>query len=125
MQWHANATQQRLMGHDQHAPANGWHTAGPDENGTGHKDARQTQYTEMLSLVDAVSRQEVSQAALQARDALCSLDPAEGLGVVAWLVQAMMHNAPPEHANSVQQWIQDLSVFADFTSKPQTNGRHS
>ena len=47
---------------------------------------------------------------VQLRDGLCGLDPAESLGVVAWLVDSLCQ-VPPQQAAPVQQWATDLTAF--------------
>ena len=47
---------------------------------------------------------------VQLRDALCGLDPAESLGVVAWLVDSLCQ-VPPQQAVPVHQWATDLTAF--------------
>ena len=70
-------------------------------------------YYGVMQMVHRVHGNDVSQAACHVKDQLRSLDPAEGIGVIAWLVDGMLsqHVGSASHGLIVD-WVNDLADFA-------------
>lgn len=60
-----------------------------------------------------VQKGNISSEAIEVREKLRCLDPAEGLGVMGWLLMRMEHNISPEHLDKVHcpQPINDFRLL--------------
>ena len=67
----------------------------------------------VLEMVHQVHSNQVSQEACEAKNQLRSLDAAEGIGVMAWLIDGMLSQRtdPDSHA-IIADWVTDLADFA-------------
>lgn len=70
-------------------------------------------YQGVLQMVHQVSSDQVSQHACQLKGQLRRLDAAEGIGMMAWLVDGMLSQpADPSAQQLIQDWVTDLAEFA-------------
>ncbi|DBA86692.1 TPA: hypothetical protein ACH3X1_005146 [Trebouxia sp. C0004] len=67
----------------------------------------------VLEMVHQVHSNQVSQEACEAKNQLRTLDAAEGIGVMAWLIDGMLSQRtdPDSHA-MIADWVTDLADFA-------------
>ncbi|DBA79844.1 TPA: hypothetical protein ACH3X2_007681 [Trebouxia sp. C0005] len=67
----------------------------------------------VMEMVHQVLSNQVSQEACEAKNQLRSLDAAEGIGVMAWLIDGMLSQRtdPDSHA-MIADWVTDLADFA-------------
>ena len=67
----------------------------------------------VLKMVHQVHSNQVSQEACEAKNQLRTLDAAEGIGVMAWLIDGMLSQRtdPDSHA-MIADWVTDLADFA-------------
>lgn len=66
---------------------------------------------------DSFAQGDLSNEAWKACAQLASLEPAEGLGVMAWVVQRIAACAPQGSAHVVAPWIEGLASFAQQCSQ--------
>lgn len=73
-------------------------------------DAR---YQGVQEMVHQVQNDQVSQHACQLKGQLRNLDAAEGIGVMAWLIDGMLsQRADPSARELITDWVMDLAEFA-------------
>lgn len=70
-------------------------------------------YEGVLQMVRQVQSDQVSQHACQLKSQLRDLDAAEGIGMMAWLIDGMLsQRADPSAQQLILDWVTDLSEFA-------------
>lgn len=70
-------------------------------------------YQGVLQMVHQVQTDQISQHACQLKGQLRSLDAAEGIGMLAWLVDGMLsQRADPSAQQLILDWVTDLAEFA-------------
>ena len=91
---------------DQHAP--GW----ADAEGTNGMQA-DARFHGIQEMVHQVHSNQISLHACEAKNQLRTLDAAEGIGVMAWLIDGMLSQRtdPDSHA-LIADWVTDLADFA-------------
>lgn len=73
-------------------------------------DAR---YQSVQAMVHQVQNDQVSQQACQLKGQLRNLDAAEGIGMVAWLIDGMLsQRSDPSAQELITDWVMDLAEFA-------------
>ncbi|CAL8462189.1 g1720 [Coccomyxa elongata] len=68
---------------------------------------------EMKEMAAMAARGQLSQGAMEVRNKLRQLDPAEGLSILAWLVDALSRNVQHDGTPQVVQWLGKLAAFSD------------
>lgn len=69
-------------------------------------------FESVMQMVQQVQANRVSRLARDAKDCLRNLDAAEGIGVIAWLVDGMLTQRTDEKSKDViQDWVADLGSF--------------
>ncbi len=67
----------------------------------------------VLEMVHQVHSNQVSQEACEAKNQLRTLDAAEGIGVMAWLIDGMLsQRTDPDSHTMIADWVTDLADFA-------------
>ena len=70
-------------------------------------------YQGVLQMVQQVKSDQVSQHACQLKGQLRNLDAAEGIGMMAWLIDGMLsQRADPSARELITDWVMDLAEFA-------------
>ena len=70
-------------------------------------------YQGVLQMVQQVQCDQVSQHACQLKGQLRRLDAAEGIGMMAWLIDGMLsQRADPSGRQLITDWVMDLAEFA-------------
>lgn len=70
-------------------------------------------YRGMLQMVHQVQTDQVSQHACQLKGQLRNLDAAEGIGVMAWLIDGMLSQRTDSSGRQlITDWVMDLAEFA-------------
>lgn len=70
-------------------------------------------YQGVLQMVQQVQSDQVSQHACQLKGQLRNLDAAEGIGMMAWLIDGMLsQRADPSARKLITDWVMDLAEFA-------------
>ena len=70
-------------------------------------------YHGVMQMVHQVHNNQLSQHACEVKSQIRNLDAAEGIGVMAWLIDGMLtqHTDPEAHA-LITDWVTDLADFA-------------
>ena len=70
-------------------------------------------YQGVLEMVHQVQNDQVSQHACQLKGQLRNLDAAEGIGMMAWLIDGMLsQRTDPSARELITDWVVDLAEFA-------------
>ena len=98
------------FGEEQHAP--GW--AEGNAEGTNGMEAGAS-FHGIQEMVHQVHSNQISLHACEAKNQLRTLDAAEGIGVMAWLVDGMLSQRtdPDSHA-LIADWVTDLADYARY-----------
>ena len=79
-----------------------------------HADGTQEDeaYQSVTQMVQQVQANRVSRLARDAKDCLRNLDAAEGIGVVAWLIDGMLTQRTDDKSKqTITDWVTDLGTF--------------
>lgn len=69
-------------------------------------------YDAVMQMVQQVQGNRISRAGREAKDSLRSLDAAEGIGVIAWLIDALLSQRTDTKAKDlIKDWVTDLHTF--------------
>lgn len=69
-------------------------------------------YESVMQMVQQVQANRVSRLARDAKDCLRNLDAAEGIGVIAWLIDGMLtHRTDEKSQETITDWVTDLGSF--------------
>ena len=69
-------------------------------------------YQSVTQMVQQVQANRVSRLARDAKDCLRNLDAAEGIGVIAWLIDGMLtHRTDEKCKETITDWVTDLGTF--------------
>ena len=90
----------------------------PQEIALASDSEADTRYQGVLEMVHQVQNDQISQHACQLKNQLRTLDAAEGIGVMGWLIQGMLSQpADPSQREIMKDWVTDLADFARHSVK--------
>ncbi|KAK9906526.1 hypothetical protein WJX75_003368 [Coccomyxa subellipsoidea] len=68
---------------------------------------------EMEKRAGVVYRGQLSEKGKETKELFRTLDPGEGLGIMAWMVDSLSRNTDKKGASQVAQWLGSLAAFSD------------
>ena len=75
-------------------------------------------YESVMHMVQQVQANRVSRLARDAKDCLRNLDAAEGIGVIAWLVDGMLTQRTDDKSKDmIADWVADLGSFIRYRTQ--------